>query len=120
MKLIRNSLFFICFLYTIVSCSRFSSVSAGNAFIKSKIDTVTIYDESRIDSLSKIIKHQADSIRLLQDSVNFYKDTLQWENYANYINARRIEKVKYYITICEKRPANKKYFFGWIRRAVSE
>ena len=26
--------------------------------------------------------------------------------------------VKHYIDITEKRPANKKYFYGWIRRAV--
>jgi len=35
-----------------------------------------------------------------------------------YMNSRRVEKIKYYIRITERRPANKKFFFGWIKRTV--
>ena len=37
-----------------------------------------------------------------------------------YMNARKVEKSKYYIQICERNPKNKKFFFGWIRRTMAE
>lgn len=55
-----------------------------------------------------------------KDSLQAYKDSLHTIDYNNYINARRIEKIKYYITITEKKPTNKKYFFGWIKRTMTE
>lgn len=75
-----------------------------------RVDTVFIVDSAAL------IGYQ-DSIRILKDSVKYYRDSVEYENY---INARRIEKIKYYINICEKKTTNKKYFFGWIRRAVTE
>ena len=82
-------------------------------------DTITIYivDYSRRDSLANLLKLTQDSLRQARDSVVFYRDTIKYEDY---INARRIEKIKYYISICNKKPSNKKFFFGWINRAISE
>lgn len=82
-----------------------------------KPDTVVVVDSMKIDSLFNILKSTQDSLQTMKDSVIFYRDTILYENY---INARRIEKIKYYIDICEKRSANKKYFFGWTKRAISE
>lgn len=31
-----------------------------------------------------------------------------------------VEKIRRYISICKKRPESKKYFFGWIDRAVNQ
>lgn len=82
-----------------------------------KPDTVYVVDSAKMDSLFNILRTTQDSLQTMKDSVIFYRDTILYENY---INARRIEKIKYYIDICNKRSANKKYFFGWIKRAISE
>lgn len=57
-------------------------------------------------------------------------DVAFWKNVADslsttipiddYMNARRMEKIKYYIAITEKNSNNKKFFFGWIKRTMSE
>lgn len=82
-----------------------------------KPDTVHVIDSVKMDSMFNILRSTQDSLQTMKDSVIFYRDTIL---YGNYINARRIEKIKYYIDICDKRSANKKYFFGWIKRAISE
>ena len=82
-----------------------------------KPETIRIENTTKLDSVFKVLKEKKDSIDMLRDSMVYYRDTTE---YINYINARRIEKIKYYISICEKRPANKQYFFGWIRRTMSE
>lgn len=82
-----------------------------------KPETIRIENTTKLDSVFKVLKEKQDSIDMLRDSMVYYRDTTE---YINYINARRIEKIKYYISICEKRPANKQYFFGWIRRTMSE
>lgn len=75
-----------------------------------KQDTISVIDYRLQDSL-------VDVLRLTRDSLRHYRDSIEYEDY---INARRIEKVKYYINICEKNSKQKKYFYGWIKRAVSE
>lgn len=71
---------------------------------------ITIEDTAKIDELKRELK-------TVRDSLSFYRDSISYENY---INSRRIEKIKYYITICDKKSTNKKYFFGWIKRTMSE
>lgn len=78
---------------------------------------VNVIDSSEIISLREQLKTANEQISLLQDSVKFYRDSTEYENY---INARRIEKIKYYINITDKRSDNKKYFFGWIKRTMNE
>lgn len=100
------------------SCSSSKdSVKVGNAvkpdtvFVKvEKTDTVLIDRVNELDSLVKALKQS-------QDSTKFYRDSVY---YINYINSRRIEKIKYYIKICDKNTKNKKYFFGWIKRTITE
>lgn len=82
-----------------------------------KSDTIVVIDSSAVDSLLKELKITHDSLKIVKDSMTFYRDSMLYENY---INARRIEKIKYYINICDKKSTNKKYFFGWIKRAVSD
>jgi hypothetical protein len=68
----------------------------------------TIYDTKMVDSLQLYI----------QDL------TTELAQKNSYISEReqqalvRIEQIKYYISICEKRPQNKTFFFGWVKRAV--
>ena len=78
---------------------------------------VNVVDSSEIISLRAQLETANQTITLLQDSVKFYRDSVEYENY---INARRIEKIKYYINITDKKSTNKKYFFGWIKRTMSE
>ena len=105
------------------SCSRGSLRGANkqpySIVVQLKPDTVKIYvsDSERIDSLFSELRNVQDSLKIANDSIVYYRDTIE---YQNYINARRIEKIKYYINICNKRSVNKKYFFGWIKRTMSE
>jgi hypothetical protein len=79
-----------------------------------KYDTITIvdyqFDNQKVDSLAKQLK-------TTQDSLTFYRDSI---SYDDYMNARRIEKIKYYIKICENNSKNKQFFFGWIKRTMTE
>lgn len=75
-----------------------------------KYDTLFVVDTIKLDSLAKCLKST-------QDSLVFYRDSIR---YDDYINARRIEKIKYYIKICENNSKNKQFFFGWIRRTMTE
>lgn len=56
-------------------------------------------------------------LELWKDSVNYLNSTIKIEHY---MNARRVAKINNYIKITERRPANKKYFYGWIRRTMAE
>lgn len=64
-----------------------------------------------------LILELKDEIKILRDSLEKITNEITYENY---INARRIEKIKYYINITERKPTNQKFFFGWIRRTMSE
>lgn len=123
MKKLNNfiSSLFLCLAIIIMiagfNCSSKGGVKAGNVvkpdtvFIEvEKIDTVLIDRVNELDSLAGALKQS-------QDSMKFYRDSVY---YRNYMNSRRIEKIKYYIKICDKNPKNKKYFFGWIKRTMTE
>lgn len=95
----------------IFSCS--SSIKNGVNIPVTPCDTVYInvpsfncMKEKNSESDIQNMKYKADSLKNIP--------------YGVYINARRIEKIKYYISICEKRPSNKKFFYGWIKRTMSE
>lgn len=68
----------------------------------------------------------SERIEMLEQEVEYWKsivqDSLQTGtmSYTNYMNARKVEKVNYYISLCEKNSTNKKFFFGWIKRAMRE
>lgn len=114
--LIRLITLFILLLTSSCRCSRGIYLQGENEPL-ARIDTVVIIDNDRLDSLQAVLESCKDSILFLQDSLTYYRDSIRYEDY---INGRRIEKIKYYISICEKNANNKKYFFGWIRRAVSD
>ena len=65
-----------------------------------------------------------ERIKELEADVEYWKAVADSVNttipYDDYMNARRMEKVKYYISICEKNSNNKKFFYGWIKRTMSE
>ena len=110
-------------LATSFSCSRGSlrvvNKHPDSIFVPLKPDTlkIYIYNSEYVDSLFNELRNAKDSLKITKDSMAYYRDTIE---YQNYINARRIEKIKYYINICDRRSVNKKYFFGWIKRTMSE
>lgn len=116
MKKIFNCLL----VFTIFSCSLGSLCSneiktdnssvISDTIVVTKIDTVWVVDNNYIDSLANCLKSA-------QDSIIFYRDSIRYEDYNN---ARRIEKIKYYIKICENNSKNKQFFYGWIKRTMSE
>lgn len=103
----------LCLLATLlVSCStrvQKAEISAQNMPDTVYIEVPTL-NEERIRELEADVKYWKG----IADSVN---KTIP---YSDYMNARKIEKIKYYISICEKNSNNKKFFYGWIKRTMSE
>lgn len=104
---------FLCLL-TILMVSCATRVQNDENTVPVMPDTVYIevptLNEERIKELEADVKYWKD----VADSVN---TTIP---YYDYMNARRMEKIKYYISICEKNSNNKKFFYGWIKRTMSE
>ena len=70
-----------------------------------KTDTVFVESGKTIDSLKAVIDDLQQNIGI---SVR--------EQQA----AAAVYQVQYYIDITEKRPQNKTFFFGWVKRAIKE
>lgn len=86
-------------------------------------------DESRVPTMPDTVYVEVpnlneERIKELEADVEYWKAVADSVNttipYDDYMNARRMEKVKYYISICEKNSNNKKFFYGWIKRTMSE
>lgn len=93
----------------IVQCSRSSEIEQ-----KSVVDTVYIevpvLNEERIKELEADVEYWKNIVDSMNASIP----------YDYYINCRRVEKIRYYISITEKNPNNKKFFFGWVKRTMSD
>lgn len=76
----------------------------------------TVYVEVPVLNQERIKELEAD-VRYWKAIADSVSTTIP---YDDYINARRAEKIRYYINICERNSNNKKFFFGWIKRAMSE
>lgn len=65
-----------------------------------------------------------EKVKQLECTVDYYRklcDSLSTTiRYEDYSNARKIEKIKYYIKCVEKTPSNNEFFFGWIKRTISD
>jgi hypothetical protein len=48
------------------------------------------------------------------DSCAYYKRKLDTTMHQLYMSRMQINSAKFYIKICQKKPTNKKYFYGWI------
>lgn len=63
-----------------------------------------------------------DSIRILKDSIANLIIKLADANtvikYDDFQARFTLARIKRYVGICERRPTSKKYFYGWVRRAV--
>ena len=53
------------------------------------------------------------------DSCLYYKRKLDTTMHQLYMCRMQINSAKFYIKICQKKPTNKKFFYGWItQRAI--
>ena len=63
-----------------------------------------------------------DSIQILKDSIGILtrqlEETRVLIKYDDFDARFRLARIRKYVAICDMRPANKKYFFGWIKRAI--
>jgi len=123
MKRIILMLSFIFFVLFFVNCGGRNIVNADNkdtSFLEKK----EVKNDNKIVLLRDTIKLKEDSIhhyinliKIYKDSIRYYKDSIEYKNYSNSV---KILKIKYYIKITQKHPKNKKYFFGWVNRTISE
>lgn len=114
----KNIVYCLMMVFLFMSCSSKNIINTNentdeqvlDTIVVIKYNTIMIVDTAKLDSFAKCLKST-------QDSLVFYRDSIR---YDDYINARRIEKIKYYIKICENNSKNKQFFFGWIRRTMTE
>ena len=114
----KNIVYCLMMVFLFMSCSSNNIINTNentdeqmlDTIVVIKYDTIMIVDNAKLNSLAKCLKST-------QDSLAFYRDSIR---YDDYINARRIEKIKYYIKICENNSKNKQFFFGWVRRTMTE
>lgn len=64
-----------------------------------------------VDSL----KLKADSLQLANDSLIIELGQMTESEQQARV---RLEQIRYYVEITEKRPQNKVFFFGWVKRAL--
>lgn len=77
---------------------------------------VPVPDSASIKSLEFAISERDLKIQDLTDSIFFYKNHIRKQDYKN---AFALNQIDFYVSICNTRPVNKKYFFGWVKRALS-
>ena len=103
-------------LLSCVGCGANKVATANN--VVPVVDTVYI-EVIKVDTI--VDTHVADSLGkcliLAQDSMKFYRDSISFENYSN---ARKMAKINYYLDCVKKNSNNKKFFYGWIKRTMSE
>lgn len=74
-----------------------------------RVDTVFVENGKTIDSLQ-------NELNLLNEEIARTTKMSVREQQA----AAAVYQIKYFIDITEKRPANKTFFFGWVKRAIKE
>ena len=48
------------------------------------------------------------------DSCAYYKRKLDTTMHQLYMTRQQVNAAKFYVKICQKKPTNKKFFYGWI------
>ena len=88
--------------------------------IKSQLIAETIFDfavNAGVATAVRLIQRGA----MIKDDGVIGKQTLEFINTqeeADFVVGYCVLKIQRYIDICEKNPTQKKYFFGWVKRAM--
>lgn len=73
----------------------------------------TIYVTRNTPPCDSMVVYQMDTVAL--KALQRERDSLIQQLY---VTRYKLQRVKYYISITERNPNNKVFFFGWIKRAV--
>lgn len=61
-----------------------------------------------------------DSVLILNNKLLDFNKKPETINYNNYSALYKLARIERYVKICDNKPSNKKYFFGWIKRAIEQ
>lgn len=117
----KESLFIVAFIGLIIILGLYFKTEQSTPLnVENTIhDTVfvhdTIPDTSQIEILTCMVGLKEDEIRLLKDSILYYKNRRMAvdEN-----NRAALIQIREYVKICQNKPENKKFLLGWIIRAL--
>ncbi len=108
----------IAFILTLllIGCTQTPIVDLGQP--KQVVFNDTIYDTVYVyaDNI-QLLNEYKSAAAYWQDSVHVLNSTITLDDYEN---ARKMEKIRYYISITERNPKNKTFFFGWIKRTMTD
>jgi len=91
-----------------------------------KIEKQELNSYQRIDSMEARQTSLQEKYEDLRDSLKIYRDSITVLNYAprmtkqHFQDLYKYEAIKHKFHICKRRPTNKKYLYGWIRRILEE
>lgn len=115
----KNLIYIFLLVFILTGCSNkvvsSTPINRDTVYVE-KVDTKHIADSVEVNRLKFKIKSLEFKNDSLQNLVKHYRDSIDEKNY---MNERRIEKINYYIRITQKNSKNKKFFYGWIKRTMS-
>jgi len=84
-------------------------------------DSIKFLKDS-IKSLNAEREYFSDQIKLKSDSVLILKSIIDKGILTEdcFLAKFKIAKIKRYTEICERNPKNKKFYYGWVKRTITE
>ncbi len=93
-------------------------VACGSQLQPSKL----VPPEAKISVVAHVAAPAIDSTIILKDSIASLRQQLSAAKvvirFSDNDARAKLERIKVYVAICEKRATNKKFFYGWIKRAI--
>ena len=108
----KNTKFFfvVCFLSVGAALGLVHSCASKVAPPIKEIQYVEVIDSAKIIELENVLQ-------LTRDSLNVYKhDTIMSED--EFILRFKLERIRYYTNIVDKKPNQIKFYKGWIKRVL--
>lgn len=104
--------FIVCFLSIGTALGLVHSCASKVVPITKEVQYVEVIDSTRIIELENILQ-------LTRDSLNVYKhDTIMSED--EFILRFKLERIRYYTNIVDRKPNQIKFYKGWINRVLNE
>lgn len=95
------------------------NIKACIALCKRKPAEKKVFFETVISILNTPVAGTVQLSYNQPDSCSYYKEEIKTIKHKIYMANKQLNTVKYYVKICEKRPTNKKFFYGWVtNRAI--
>ena len=85
------------------------------------VDHECRFENEELKKELRVLRDSVNSIEMTPDTITiFVTDTFRIDTEGGFKAKLQVERIKHYVSISEARPVNKKYFFGWVKRTVSE